>query len=150
MSLVAGVVRSPAESDRSQGRATERARRYIVGGRGGSSRMSSGGSSSQTPALQRVNNQTVTDWVDQQDPGQFLSSAPETITVGGVQFRWFADQTGVDSRGNRTYGNDYQSTQQASNGEWPVIHISVKEQRRRGGARSYVFDKSAVNGTGLR
>ena len=120
-----------------------------MGGRGGSSRMG-GGSNSQTPSFQRVNNQTVMNWVDQQDPGQFLSSAPETITVGGVQFRWFADQTGVDSRGNRTYGNDYQSTQQASNGEWPVIHISVKEQRRRNGAISYAFDKNTVSGTGLR
>ena len=122
-----------------------------MGGRGssGSSGARGGGSGKVSP-IQRVNNQIISDWLDQQDPGRFLGSAPETITVGGVQFKWFADQTSVDSRGNRVYGNDYQSMQRASNGEWPVIHIAVNEKRRRGGTKSYSFDRSTTTGTGLR
>ena len=120
-----------------------------MGGRGSSSGGMGRGGSAPMPAIQRVNNQTVLDWTENQNPGLFLNSAPETINVGGVEFRWFADQTSMDSRGNRVFGNDYQSTQQASNGEWPVIHIAVKEQRRRGTNR-YTFDKNSVTGTGLR
>lgn len=122
-----------------------------MGGRGsGGSSGARGGGSGRVSPIKRVNNQVISDWLDQQDPGRFLSSAPETITVGGVQFKWFADQTSVDSRGNRVYGNDYQSMQRASNGEWPVIHIAVDEKRRRGGTKSYSFDRSTTTGTGLR
>ena len=95
----------------------------------------------------RVNKEAVSEWVDNQNAGNFLGDAPQTITVGGVKFNWIGDSSRTGS-GGKEYINTYQASEQASNGEWPVIEIVVKAVRRKGATR-YVFDRSST-GTGLK
>ena len=95
----------------------------------------------------RVNKEVVSDWVDNQNAGNFLGDAPQTITVGGVKFNWIGDSTRTGS-GGKEYINTYQASEQESNGEWPVIETVVKAVRRKGATR-YVFDRSST-GTGLK
>lgn len=99
-----------------------------------------------TPApFRRVNTQTVSNWVDSQDASNFLGSAPESITVGGVKFNWIG---GNMLKAGDVYTNSYQANEQASNGEYPVIEVVVNRKRVRGGYR-WSFDRSTF-GTGLR
>lgn len=95
----------------------------------------------------RVNKEAVSEWVNTQSAGNFLGDAPQSITVGGVKFNWIGDST-RNGNGGKVYINTYQSSEQASNGEWPVIETVVKAVRRKGATR-YVFDRSST-GTGLK
>lgn len=102
---------------------------------------------STTPAFRRVNAKAVSDWVATADPGNFLlDNAPATINVGGVEFNWF--ESHQMSYGDQ-YVNSYQSAEQASNGEYPVIEVVVNRVRVRGGTYRYKFNTS-VSGTGLK
>lgn len=92
-----------------------------------------------------VNREVVSNWVDKQDAGNFLDDAPASINVGGVEFRWFDGRS--TNYGDR-YINTYQSTEQASNGEYPVIETVVNRRRVKNGYR-WSFDRSTF-GTGLR
>lgn len=95
----------------------------------------------------RVNKEAVSEWVNTQSAGNFLGDAPQSITVGGVKFNWIGDST-INGNSGKVYINTYQSSEQASNGEWPVIETVVKAVRRKGATR-YVFDRSST-GTGLK
>lgn len=121
-------------------------------GRKGSSNMGGGGggggNATEPVRMVSITQQNVADWMENHDAGQYLDAAPDTIQVDGVEFQWFAEQTTTDRRGNRVFGNDYQSVEQASNGEWPVIHVSVVERRTRN-RTTYSFDKSSSTGTRL-
>lgn len=120
-------------------------------GRKGASNISGGGggrSAAEPVRMISITQQSVTDWMENHDAGQYLDAAPDAIQVNGMEFQWFAEQTTTDQRGNRVFGNDYQSVEQASNGEWPVIHVSVVERRTRN-RTTYSFDRSPSTGTRL-
>lgn len=90
---------------------------------------------STTPTIRTVNAKAVSDWVANANPGNFLlDNAPATINVGGVEFTWF--ESHQMSYGDQ-YVNSYQSTEQASNGEYPVIEVVVNRVRVRGGTYRY-------------
>lgn len=99
-----------------------------------------------TESFRRVDRETVSNWVNTQNAGNFLDDAPASITVGGVTFNWL---DGVSINGGDRYINTYQATEQAANGEYPIIETVVNRRRVRGGAYRWSFDKSTF-GTGLR
>lgn len=100
-------------------------------------------------SFKHVNSEIVGQWLNEQDPNNFLGSAPDTIAVGGVEFKWFSDNH--VNYPIEQYRNSYQATEAASNGEYPVIEVVVNRQSVKGakGTYKWVFDKSTT-GTGLK
>lgn len=101
-----------------------------------------------TSYMPRVGSKEVNNWVESHSPGDFLSAAPSSVTLGGVEFNWIGENKSLTSEGLPQYINTYQSTRQANNGEWPVFE-TVVTQKKRGRKTSYSWDTSTF-GTGLR
>lgn len=129
----------------------------LFGGRGGSSGMSGGSggagggggpAQADQPVMRSVNQQDVSNWMDTHNAFDYASNAPDVIEINNVEFAQMTHYTTLDSRGNTLYGTDYQATEQASNGEWPTVHISV-QRYTRGRLTHYRFDRSASTGTRL-
>ena len=118
-----------------------------MGGRSSKSGMTNSGGNIATPIMRSINKNDVNNWLDNANPGLFLSSAPESITVNEVRFDWIGESQGVSGT-SKVFRNQYQSSQHASNGEWPVIETVVKEVRR-GRTTRYTFDRSTL-GSGLK
>ena len=97
-----------------------------MGGRGSSSGMRGGGGGGAVVAPNLSNAAITRDlktWMNENSPMNFTTSAPETITVGGVEYRWIGGDTDHPIGVNSRYLNDYQAQVQNSRGEWPVIEI---------------------------
>lgn len=113
-----------------------------MGGRGSKSGMSNGGgSSNNSPTMKTVNSQSVQEWVEShnEQASKYALDAPDTISVSGVTFNNISRETTKSVTSNRTtdYTTNYQASQQASNGEFPVIQVTVTETTRRIGGRNY-------------
>lgn len=113
-----------------------------MGGRGSKSGMTNGGGSSNGGSVMKtVNAQSVASWVEShnEQASKYALDAPDTISVGGVTFNNISGETSKSITSNRTtdYTTNYQASQQASNGEFPVIQVTVTETIRRIGGRNY-------------
>ena len=121
-----------------------------MGGRGQSNPTGRGSVNSGTAArIMTVNAQAVNSWADAHEgsASTFALNPPDSITVGGVQFDNITGGEAIKSiksaRANE-YTVNYQSNTQASNGEWPVIQVTVTEKLRStksGTVKSYTIDK---------
>lgn len=98
-------------------------------------------------ACKHLGKSEVNAWIENNNPGSFLSAAPESIEIGGVGFLWIGESKTVRN-GKNVYINTYQSKIQADNGEWPVFETVVVEKKRKH-ITTYVFDISTL-GTGLK
>lgn len=101
-----------------------------------------------TPTVRSVSASSVSSWVDahEGEASTYALNPPDTIVVGGVTFNDISGGASKQVTGARTtnYTTNYQSSQQASNGEYPVIQVTVTETTRRskgGTVRSYAFNK---------
>ena len=119
-----------------------------MGGRGSSNPRSGGGSGNNAQMLRRVNAQVVIDWADSHGDSAmtYALNPPDSITVGGVKFNNItgdAMRSVASARANE-YTVNYQSDIQASNGEFPVIQVTVTEKLRStesGTVRQYSINK---------
>ena len=87
----------------------------------------------------RVNNDILKAAIQKLPASDFAQyNQPEQITVGNVVFnRITGGQEIQDAKGIK-YVTSYQSSEQASNGEWPVFEVAVYKRFGRAGAK-YVF-----------
>lgn len=113
-----------------------------MGSRGSRSDMSNGGGSSNNgPTMKTVNSQSVQEWVEShnEQASKYALDAPDTISVSGVTFNNISRETTKSVTSNRTtdYTTNYRASQQASNGEFPVVQVTVTETVRRIGGRNY-------------
>lgn len=121
-----------------------------MGGRGQSNPTGRGSvNAGNLERLRRVNAQTVNSWADDHE-GQALTYAlnpPDSITVGGVKFDNITGPEAIrsyPSARTNEYTTNYQASIQASNGEWPVVQVTVTEKIRstkRGTVRTYSINK---------
>lgn len=114
-------------------------------------RLGANSNNSASDLIMCVDSTAVNKWVDNQsanalNAGTFATEPPDEINVSGVTFRNMGGEPSKHITDARTtdYISYYQSTEQAANGEWPVIEIVVTEtirKTKRGQFRTYTFNK---------
>lgn len=110
---------------------------------GGSGAPAGGG-----PTFRSVGPSEVNSWVGEHEDqaSTYALNPPDAIVIGGVTFTDISGGAAKSVTGARTtsYTTNYQSSQQASNGEYPVVQVVVNEtiRRSRGSTtRLYTFDR---------
>jgi len=106
-----------------------------VGGRGASS-LSAGKSGSvfgyvsQTKTkVDEISNKDVREFLENRTASDFIS-VPATVTVKGVEFQYFTKTESYNGR-RKEHFLHYQSSEQNSKGEWPLLEICITEHKRQ-------------------
>lgn len=100
---------------------------------------------SNTPSVfkESINKQKATqDFLETQNPQDFISLPPDTITLDGVEFKNIVGNPHVyDGVGKREYKLSYQATEKIG-GEYSVFDVVVVEKKTKKGLVKHEFDKS--------
>lgn len=94
--------------------------------------------------VDEITNKDVYAYLDNREAGYFIN-APTTVNVKGVEFNYFTT-TEVWNGTKKEYVVSYQSSEQNSKGEYPLLEIHVVEHRRKE-TKYYTFRNG---GTGSR
>lgn len=108
--------------------------------------MSGGGgaarpSEESAPVGRSISSRSVGQWIDahNDDAATYALNPPDTININGITFNNITGEAIKSITGARTtdYTSNYQSSIQATNGEYPVVQVTVTETMRRIGGREY-------------
>lgn len=106
---------------------------------GGAGQSSASSNNTEGMHIHTVNNAAVSDWASSHDGDaySYALNPPDTITINGVNFDNISGGSTRSITGSRTadYTSNYQSSEQASNGEYPVVQVTVTETSRRVGGK---------------
>ena len=116
----------------------------------GSGSGKSGGAGAKTQAQtgtsvfkESINKQKATqDFLETQNPTNFVSLPPDTITLDGVEFKNIDGNPHVyNGVGKIEYKTSYQATEKIG-GEYSVFDVVVTEKKTKKGLVKHEFDKS--------